>query len=80
MEVDDSETEAPNVLVLPQADVPTNALSIYNDSTSSTRRTKRKRSELAELSDFVSKRRSTRVNVFCFLIIKIFVCILHLIF
>ena len=67
MEVDDansdSKTEVPNVLVLPQADVPTNDLSIYNDSTSGTRRTKRKRSELAELSDFVSKRRSTRVNI-----------------
>lgn len=66
MEVDDAnndnKNEVPNVLVLPQADVPTNDLSIYNDSTSGTRRTKRKRSELAELSDFVSKRRSTRVS------------------
>lgn len=69
MEVDEANnesktTEVQNVLLLPQADAQPNDLSVYTDSTSSSRRTKRKRSEFAEFSDFVSKRRSTRVYLF----------------
>ncbi|KFM73924.1 Calcineurin-binding protein cabin-1, partial [Stegodyphus mimosarum] len=69
MEVDD----VPNVcninmlpnsytLMLPQTDLQPTDLSIYNDSTSNTKRTAKRKRLLSELSEFAAKRRSTRVR------------------
>ncbi|XP_071040839.1 calcineurin-binding protein cabin-1 isoform X2 [Parasteatoda tepidariorum] len=69
MEVDDvpsagnsNQLQNSSYLVLPQIETTPTDLSMYNDSASGSRRTSKRKRLLTELSEFSSKRRSTRVR------------------